>query len=52
MFEAVKLPASITNLNTGLTDVNGDDFPHFCKRENREKIGQRKGGKIKAMARK
>jgi hypothetical protein len=29
MFETVKLPAGVTDLNTGLTDVNTDDFSHF-----------------------
>lgn len=29
MFEAVKLPAGVSDLNTGLTDVNADDFSHI-----------------------
>lgn len=28
MFEAVKFPASVSDLNTGLTDVNRDALPH------------------------
>lgn len=31
MLEAVKFPASITDLNTGLTDVNADALSHFSK---------------------
>jgi len=29
MFQTVKLPASITNLATGLTNMDGDTFTHF-----------------------
>lgn len=29
MFEAIKFPASIADLNTGLTNVNGYAFPHL-----------------------
>lgn len=29
MFEAVKFPARVPNLNTGLSNVNADDLPHF-----------------------
>jgi hypothetical protein len=29
VLEAVKLPAGITDLDTTLADVNGDDFSHF-----------------------
>jgi hypothetical protein len=28
MLEAVKLPARVTGLDAGLTDVDGDDFTH------------------------
>ena len=28
VLEAVQLPAGITNLDTGLADVDGDDFTH------------------------
>jgi hypothetical protein len=28
MLKAVKLPASISDLGTGLSDVNGDNFSH------------------------
>jgi hypothetical protein len=28
VFEAIEFPASVTDLNTSLTDVNGDDFAH------------------------
>jgi hypothetical protein len=28
VLEAVKLPASITDLNTSLANVDGDDFTH------------------------
>jgi len=30
MFQAVKFPAGVTHLDTGLANVNGDDFSHFC----------------------
>ena len=37
VLEAEKLPAGVTNLDTGLTDVDGNDFSHFvavrCKFE-------------------
>jgi len=29
VLEAVKLPAGVTNLDSGLSDVNRDDFSHF-----------------------
>lgn len=29
MFKAVKLPAGVTNLNTGLADVDRDTLSHF-----------------------
>ena len=29
MLQAVKLPARVTRLDTGLADVDGDDFAHF-----------------------
>ena len=32
MLEAVKFPARIANLNTGLTNVNGNALSHFCCR--------------------
>ena len=28
MLEAVKLPASVAHLNSGLADVDGQTFPH------------------------
>ena len=28
MLQAVQLPARITNLDSGLANVDGDDFPH------------------------
>ena len=30
VLEAVQLPASITNLDTGLSNMNGDNFTHLC----------------------
>jgi hypothetical protein len=30
VFETVELPAGIANLDTGLADVDGDNFTHFC----------------------
>jgi hypothetical protein len=33
VLEAVKLPAGVTDLDTGLTDVDGNDFTHVEKRE-------------------
>ena len=30
VLEAVKLPARVTGLDTGLADVDGDDFTHGC----------------------
>ena len=32
VLEAVKLPAGVTDLDTGLTDVDGNDFTHDEKR--------------------
>lgn len=32
MFEAVKFPASVSDLNTGLTDVDRDALSHFRRR--------------------
>ena len=32
VLEAEKLPAGVTNLDTGLTDVDGNDFSHWVKR--------------------
>jgi len=29
VLEAEKLPAGVTDLDTGLTDVDGNDFTHF-----------------------
>jgi len=29
VFEAEELPAGVTDLDTGLTDVDGNDFTHF-----------------------
>lgn len=29
MFQRVQLPAGISNLDTGLTDVDRDDFAHY-----------------------
>ena len=31
VLEAEKLPAGVTNLDTGLTDVDGNDFSHWVK---------------------
>jgi hypothetical protein len=33
MLQAVQLPAGVSELNTGLSNVNGDDFSHDCLRE-------------------
>ena len=30
VLQAVKLPARVTRLDTGLADVDGDDFAHVC----------------------
>jgi len=30
MLQAVKLPAGIAHLNTGLSNVDGDNFTHVC----------------------
>jgi hypothetical protein len=30
VFEAVQLPAGITDLDTALADMDGDDFAHDC----------------------
>ena len=38
VFEAVKLPAGVTNLDTGLTDVERDDFAHGESDE--ERVGR------------
>jgi hypothetical protein len=29
VFEAVKLPTGVTHLDSGLADMDGDDFSHF-----------------------
>jgi hypothetical protein len=29
VFKTEKFPASVTDLDTGLSDVNGDDFAHI-----------------------
>jgi len=29
VFEAVEFPAGVTHLDSGLADMNGDDFSHF-----------------------
>lgn len=31
MFQAVQLPAGVTDLDTGLADVDGDDLTHIEK---------------------
>ena len=36
MLEAVKFPAGIANLNTGLADVDRDALSHFSLRKGRE----------------
>lgn len=51
MFETVKFPARVSDLDPGLTDVNADDFSHFGiwirllrrrrKRRRRKKRGRR-----------
>ena len=38
VLEAEKLPAGVTNLDTGLTDVDGNDFSHCMKFEKFEKV--------------
>lgn len=30
MFETVKFPAGVTDLDTSLTNVDGDTLTHFC----------------------
>jgi len=37
MFEAVKLPTSITDLNTGLTNVDGNALSHFGRLRKRRR---------------
>lgn len=45
MFEAVEFPAGITHLDTGLTDVNADDFSHSFSNSDRNRHRHRgKGG--------
>lgn len=43
MFKAVKLPAGISDLNTSLTDVDGDALSHFRwfkqRKSNKKKLG-------------
>jgi hypothetical protein len=46
VFETVQLPAGIANLDTGLADVDGDYFTHFCLccgREERENSKRKRG---------
>ena len=38
VLEAEELPAGVTNLDTGLTDVDGNDFSHCMKFEKFEKV--------------
>jgi len=38
MFQAVELPAGVTDLDTGLANVNGDNFTHVCLEGFGEKV--------------
>jgi hypothetical protein len=38
VFEAVKLPASIADLNTGLTNVNRNALSHFLSKHKDQQI--------------
>ena len=44
MLEAVELPASVSDLDTGLTDVDRDTLSHFRSKKLDEETKERLGG--------
>jgi hypothetical protein len=38
VLKAEELPAGVTNLDTGLANMNGNDFTHGCRKEKKKSV--------------